>query len=372
MRPLMPLFRTISLGLLLLSGCGGSTAMNVVDARPGSEPGAPEVSPGRADAVNDTAVAADLPTEMPRGLCGNSKLDPGEGCDDGNAASGDGCSSTCKLECDWCPGCPPGQCVIRARCGNGRVTGDEVCDDGNTTSGDGCAEDCGAVEPGWRCRAPGRLCTPICGDKMRVGGETCDDGNTSDRDGCSAYCLTEPGWDCSSGPCVPVASLDGGIDAGPAQARCGDGILSGAEECDLGNRNDDTAYGGCTTTCAWGPFCGDGMVNGPEACDFGNRTGSVSGKDGCTAVCTTPHYCGDGIVDTALGEECDLGELNGVSVDRSNPPREDVNGEVTCTTECRLVWIDHLAVPPLPIKRTSSANPSRSILVRSAERVPGT
>src|SRR5450755_2201622 len=31
-------------------------------------------------------------------LCGNGTIDPGETCDDGNVASGDGCSATCQTE----------------------------------------------------------------------------------------------------------------------------------------------------------------------------------------------------------------------------------------------------------------------------------
>jgi cysteine-rich repeat protein len=40
----------------------------------------------------------------PRGVCGNSIIEPGEQCDDGNTNSNDGCSSTCQIE----PGCPLG------------------------------------------------------------------------------------------------------------------------------------------------------------------------------------------------------------------------------------------------------------------------
>jgi cysteine-rich repeat protein len=41
--------------------------------------------------------------------CGNGRLDPGEACDDGNAADGDGCSSTCQPDgapkaAEQCPG----------------------------------------------------------------------------------------------------------------------------------------------------------------------------------------------------------------------------------------------------------------------------
>jgi cysteine-rich repeat protein len=339
MSPAMPLFPTLCLGLLVLFGCGRSTAMNVVDAKPATAPDATHVASQGADSGGDVAVAADLPTEMPDGLWGTGTRDLAEVRDDGNTAPGDGCSWECQLECDWCPPCLPGQCVNRSVCGNGVLTSNEVCDDGNETSGDGCSGDCAAVDPGWRCRAPGRLCTPICGDGMRVGRETCDDGNASPGDGCSAFCLTEHGWDCTGGPCVRVASLDGGIDAGAAQARCGDGLLSGAEECDLGDLNDDSAYGGCTTACAYGSFCGDSVVNEPEGCDLGKRNGALYGEGGCTLGCTKTHYCGDGIVDANLAEECDLGDLNDVRLDDNLRPSDAPNARVLCTPDCKLPWV---------------------------------
>src|SRR3990170_358016 len=33
--------------------------------------------------------------------CGNSKLDAGENCDDGNSSANDGCSVTCQVESGW-------------------------------------------------------------------------------------------------------------------------------------------------------------------------------------------------------------------------------------------------------------------------------
>lgn len=62
-------------------------------------------------------------------------------------------------------------------------------------------------------------------------------------------------------------------------ARCGDGVVSGAEACDDGNTiNTDT----CTTTCQR-PSCGDGFVqpSSGETCDDRN---TVSG-DGCSKGC---------------------------------------------------------------------------------------
>ncbi len=97
-------------------------------------------------------------------------------------------------------------------------------------------------------------------------------------------------------------------------AACGDGVVSGAEECDDGPMNNDTAYGACTTKCKFGPFCGDNIKNGTEDCDLGHDNVTGYGKrDGCTTACSFPHYCGDSVVDVANGEKCDQGEaVNGM------------------------------------------------------------
>ena len=273
------------------------------------------------------------------GLCGNGKLDPGEECDDGNTISNDGCSSQCRLECDFrcgSPGCPP--CgMVQHTCGNGVQTLDEECDDGNVVSGDGCSASC-QLELGWRCVVPGRLCAPICGDGLMVGWETCDDGNTVSGDGCAYNCLAEPCWECSNGPCIYQSCGDGGRNAdGAGPFRCGDGLVSLGEQCDDGDRNSDVIYGACTTRCVYGPYCGDGLVNGPEECDLGMRNGLDLGKDGCTVGCTKPHYCGDGIVDRDFGEECDLGDLNGVAVDGNRTPSDA--GTVVCDQSCKLALL---------------------------------
>jgi len=57
--------------------------------------------------------------------------------------------------------------------------------------------------------------------------------------------------------------------------------------------------------------------------------GSDLSPSGCTFGCTKPHYCGDGIVDTNLGEQCDLGNQNGVPVDGYGPC-------VLCRTDCTI------------------------------------
>ncbi len=112
----------------------------------------------------------------------------------------------------------------------------------------------------------------VCGDEIVSGAEQCDDGNDDDNDACRNDCNFNI---------------------------CGDGVLfDGQEECDPGDPDI-----GPNEACVPGCFvnvCGDGF-NGPaEACDDGN---GIDG-DGCNNDCTTGN-CGDGNIDP--GEQCDDG-----------------------------------------------------------------
>jgi cysteine-rich repeat protein len=132
-------------------------------------------------------------------ICGNDRLEPGEGCDDGDANS-DVLPDACRWDCQ------------PARCGDRVIDGAEDCDDGGTVAGDGCGATClaegtcgnGELEPGEacddgplnsdtlpdRCRRDCRAAR--CGDRVVDTGETCDDGDALGGDGCSAACTWEP------------------------------------------------------------------------------------------------------------------------------------------------------------------------------------
>jgi fibro-slime domain-containing protein len=262
-----------------------------------------QIQPGYTCPTAMGIGGACTPVTMPK--CGDSRLDFGEYCDDGNTTSGDGCSSTCTLEpgytCD-----PPGtKCTLVSYCGDGKLdTADgEQCDDGNMMGGDGCSPTC-LVEANYACPTPGMPCisTVKCGDHKVTGSEQCDDGNVLAGDGCSQTCQVECGWTCSQGACRAL--------------KCGDGIVAGLEQCDDGN---NVAGDGCSPTCTlesmpvtkpegWkcttpkqangcvGPTtcavttCGNKVVEGSEQCDDMNHDMG----DGCTPLCRLEPACPPG------------------------------------------------------------------------------
>jgi cysteine-rich repeat protein len=131
-----------------------------------------------------------------------------------------------------------------------------------------------------------------CGNGRPDGDESCDDGGTAAGDGCSATCDEEPGFNCVGQP--SVCSSD-----------CGDGVVSGTEECDGANLGGETCVsqgfsagslscsGSCTFDTSSCTDCGDGVVSGIEECDGVNLGGETcvsqgfsSGSLSCSGSCT--------------------------------------------------------------------------------------
>lgn len=190
-------------------------------------------------------------------VCGNMKLEPGEGCDDGN-----------KDDHDGCPSGDLGGCKAPAVCGDEIVfTGVEECEKQGALDNT-CTADCEAVNPD-------------CGNNIIEGDEICDDGNIADDDAC-------PGTDCM------------------AAATCGDGFVwTDVEGCDDGNKADDDECPSGQGMCARPAECGDGFVwSGEEPCDDGNEIETDACRVGCVLA-----TCGDGVVQTGV-EECDDGNTN--------------------------------------------------------------
>ena len=207
--------------------------------------------------------------------CGDGITAGTEQCDLGNgngiAGSGAGCvSGTCIVDTEYhCSASgntapftasnPDTACVLGA-CPDGTIDGGETCDDGNAVSGDGCSSTC-QLETGWICATPNTPCAPICGDGKCVGDppsvpmETCDD----EGDGiCNANCIGSiAGWYCTG------CSLT--YDTTVCTTKCGDGItISPEEQCDDGNNIDGD---GCDSNCKfeWGFTC---TVANPSVCSL--------------------------------------------------------------------------------------------------------
>jgi cysteine-rich repeat protein len=100
----------------------------------------------------------------------------------------------------------------------------------------------------------------ICGDGLITGTEQCDDQNTASGDGCSATCQNEKCYECVGQPSTCAPS-------------------SAGTPCDDGDPNtvNDRCDGAGTCTDA----CGDGVVGSGEQCDDGNGASA----DGCSATC---------------------------------------------------------------------------------------
>lgn len=92
--------------------------------------------------------------------CGNGVINSGEQCDDNNTKSGDGCSSTCKVESGFTCQSSPSVCVRptpSSNCGNGKIEAGQKCDDNNQKNGDGCSASC-LIEKSFTCSGQPSKC----------------------------------------------------------------------------------------------------------------------------------------------------------------------------------------------------------------------
>lgn len=174
-----------------------------------------------------------------------------------------------------------------------------------------------------------------CGNNLVCpSGTSC--GPTGDK--CVDSNLLDACHGASDGVTCSVAGLPPGKCLGSVcqASRCGDGRVTGAEDCDGAQVQGKTCLNlgfyapgalGCTSDCKFDTSqcvgkCGDGIKNGPEDCDgqdFGGATCFNAGyyganTIGCKSDCTfdtsqcTGGRCGDGIINGL--EQCDGEALN--------------------------------------------------------------
>jgi cysteine-rich repeat protein len=316
--------------------------------------------------------------------CGNSVLEPGEACDDGNSIGGDGCSARCDsdercgngfLDPVFGEGCdcgdasattrPPGcsgpnsdadgatclsNCTIRG-CGDGVAGGPEDCDltdlQGKTCEDLGFYS--GTLACAQVCRFDTSACVGRCGDGvLDTGkGEHCD-GVALDSLDCTDFGF----YNAAGLACSPAC----GFDVSGCTGQCGDNIVNGVESCEPGMLGglDCTDFGfyaasglACTNACGYDTSacqgrCGDGAVDAPdEVCEAGQLGGKTcldfGFYDAAGLACAGCLYdtrgcswrCGDGIVNGS--EQCEPGMLGGKSCTDFG---YYVGAGLACTTAC--------------------------------------
>jgi MYXO-CTERM domain-containing protein len=281
----------------------------------------------------------------PISVCGNAALEGGEGCDDGNAMAGDGCSNSCQVETGYectMAGMPCSDihecefeidnCDPNATCLN--TPGSYTCTciagyegDGFTcTDIDECALDTDICDPNATCtntpgsftcmcnmgyEGTGVVCTDI--NECSIGSHNCDPNATCTNTTGSFDCTCNMGYsgdgftcmdidECvlNTDDCDPLATCTntpGSYTCGCNPGYEGNGAMcSDIDECALGTNNcHDHATctnmpGSFTCMCHNGYYgdgvmcatvCGDGFVAGDESCDDGNKVNA----DGCNASC---------------------------------------------------------------------------------------
>ncbi|MCK6549830.1 DUF4215 domain-containing protein [Myxococcota bacterium] len=295
----------------------------------------------------------------------------------------------CERACLGADGCGAGEfCALRFSsglgiclpvpvCGDG-VLGeiDELCDDGNTASGDGCSADCRTVEYGV-------ICTSLPG--LSLGVDVAGDTATA-RDGFKSSCqlgvaraelfaVTPPGPGRLTlrlvSPTNHTLALRGACADDTTELSCAEQAFEGEAE-ELVHQVTSTSAPGLTaivsafTVLDEGPFtlraefvaeqCGDGIIAGNEVCDDGN----TSGSDGCSANCRAieyDYYCATApelsttapnVGDTTGGPELFVNQCSADNGIASGPDRlyrwtAPANGEL----HLRLDSIDNLVIAVL-------------------------
>ena len=289
-------FHTWLVVCLAMAGCagGGRAARTKPD---GSSGDGTQVKP---DAVIDGSRSDGSQGDGGGAQCGNGVVEGRESCDDGNTASGDGCSADCHLETCDAQSCPQGCCNQTGQCVNGAQ--DAVCGKGGQACQDctrsnemchnqvcealtgcdpGIKMDCGncgqrtcANDRTWggcedegvcgrgeiqelgtcgNCGTLQRVCQSDCtlGDAQCVNERICHPGDIS-TDGCGACQSKECSQLCSWGSCQTAQEVCNGQDD-DCNGICDDGFAccqAATDSCttSCGSTGTKTCQNGCT----WG------------------------------------------------------------------------------------------------------------------------
>lgn len=227
-------------------------------------------------------------------------------------------------------------------CGNGLIDGGETCDDANAQAGDGCDATCLLEPPGANDTCPAELVTlvpngPVSTATVKSG--TVNLANDFTHNGCTGsgpdavYAIT-PATDGVITATVPDAKFNVSLVARTTcldkttQVTCANtNSGNGGETITFAAQANQTYYvvvDGVSTTSVGtftleltlsAPGCGDGLISGNEDCDDGNTTAG----DGCDATCILEVTTGNDVCPgkviplTGTGTDTRLGIFTGTT-----------------------------------------------------------
>ncbi|CAD8153931.1 unnamed protein product [Paramecium octaurelia] len=323
-------------------------------------------------------------------VCGDGVISKFESCDDYNFVIEDGCSS-CSYQCEQpcaqcsfgvCTSCQTGYYLNQSKqkclpiCGDKMIYGDEQCDIGiiqfdetikNNTGCISCKLQCSPQceictqglclkcreSQGWYLDSETSICYSKCGDSIISDSEQCEDSNSQLNDGCT-QCQFNCQQECSVcifGICYQCISGYKLINS-KCQSVCGDGIIAGNEECEIGLIDfngyecvncrykcsegcNNCVYGKCVeckNSYGWylnlnnqcESKCGDLIISDVESCDDNSES-----CDSCDFVCDDNcNSCQFGICQSCItGYQLLLNQCVNVCGDKIQTQNEDCEND---------------------------------------------
>lgn len=287
------------------------------------------------------------------GVCGNGTVEGGEQCDDGNLVANDGCSSTCQLEpVTTRDTCATAETITLSSAAGGMFTGSVVSGTTNLAHDQtftGCAS--AGADAFFAVVAPidGVLTAevPVASFNVSLGARsTCPTSTTASLPLVCSNVSSDPGLEEISFSVQKGQTYYLIVDGTAATQKgtftmlvsvrppgCGDGLTSGAEECDDGNLVDGD---GCSATCTVQALAGIDTCPGYSLALNGNGNEPRTGVLTVDTSALAPNYAGT----------CGGSSKDGVVV--VTPP---INGKLTV----KLTGIDY---QPVVYVRTSCNDPT--------------
>jgi len=285
--------------------------------------------------------------------CGNSIVNTGEQCDDGNAMNGDGCEDDCTFSCDDGLDCDDGDACTVDLCDPETRTCSSMaldCDDGLECTTDSCVADTGCVNElmdgdmdgfapmSLACDDRGGDCDDGDDARSPTQTETCD-ATDNDCDGTAG--LDQVGiCDCTPGETRPCYT-------GPSGTRGRGACMDGQELCMAGGTWSGSCLEDVTPATE---ICGDDI---DSDCD-GFRDTFIA--DGCVGDLVLTDFVGDSQADERIlvgGNVSWSFDLENAGDGRTDPFEVLVEAErstrtcnsIGCTASTEWVELDRISFP---------------------------